>query len=143
MKIDLTDLDPPTARKVEEIIDDYDAGLGKLFLTLLGMIAAVGLSFWILLTQKTSTLGASSLIVTTLAVLALGLAYLDVELATKLRACRKTLKIIEEALRHDPDVCCCGCNMEYGGDICYHGGCRSQVYYVIDKALEQFHSWKN
>ncbi len=36
--------------------------------------------------------------------------------------------------RHkDPEVCCCGCNMGQGGDICRHGGCRSAKEYAITR----------
>jgi hypothetical protein len=34
--------------------------------------------------------------------------------------------------RHvDPNVCCCGCDLGTGGDICGHGGCRSAKAYAI------------
>lgn len=34
--------------------------------------------------------------------------------------------------RHvDPNVCCCGCDLGTGGDICAHGGCRSAKDYAI------------
>lgn len=40
--------------------------------------------------------------------------------------------------RHqDGSVCCCGCTIGQGGDICHHGGCRSMKDYVIEKELEE------
>lgn len=37
--------------------------------------------------------------------------------------------------RHiDPDLCCCGCNMGKGGDICFHGGCKSAKKHFIESA---------
>lgn len=32
----------------------------------------------------------------------------------------------------DPEICCCGCMIGEGGDICYHGGCRSAKEYAIE-----------
>jgi hypothetical protein len=42
--------------------------------------------------------------------------------------------------RHaDPEVCCCGSQLGHGGDICYHGGCRSMKEYAVTGDIEK---WK-
>lgn len=40
----------------------------------------------------------------------------------------------------DPDVCCCGSNIGEGGELCYHGGCRSMKEYAITKELDRLRS---
>lgn len=37
----------------------------------------------------------------------------------------------------DGETCCCGSQIGKGGDICYHGGCRSMKDYVIEKEIER------
>ena len=41
-------------------------------------------------------------------------------------------KLMEFEYRNqDENVCCCGCTVGTGGDICYHGGCRSMKEYAM------------
>jgi hypothetical protein len=39
--------------------------------------------------------------------------------------------------RQDENICCCGAYIGQGGEICYHGGCRSQKEYVITESLKK------
>lgn len=39
--------------------------------------------------------------------------------------------------KQDENLCCCGCDIGKGGDICYHGGCRSAKEYAITCLLKE------
>lgn len=41
-------------------------------------------------------------------------------------------------INQDPEVCCCGCMIACGGDICHHGGCCSLYHYTIDNLVGEF-----
>lgn len=38
--------------------------------------------------------------------------------------------------KYPNDLCCCGETIGTGGEICYHGGCRSMKEYTITKIME-------
>lgn len=41
--------------------------------------------------------------------------------------------------KYDDTICCCGASIGSGGDICYHGGCRSLKEYIITKEIEKYY----
>ncbi len=49
----------------------------------------------------------------------------------------KRLRLELKYRQQDPNICCCGSYIGQGGDICYHGGCRSQKEYVITESMKK------